>query len=241
MADKKAIIIGASSGIGRQLAQVLAGDGWHLGITGRRRELLESLATELSVPVQVQQMDVADPTQAMASLQALIDEMGSVDLIVINAGVGFNNGKLAWEPEKNTIDVNVTGFAAMANIAMLHFTARGKGHLVGISSLAGLRGARNATAYNASKAFIINYLQGLRHHAVKKKLNIAITDIRPGFVDTPMTKGQKGMFWVAKPDVAARQIYAAIKARKKVAYITRRWRLMACIIRLLPDFMWQKN
>ena len=241
MADKKAIIIGATSGIGKELARVLAADGWHLGITGRRRELLESLADELSVPVQVRQMDVADPEPAMASLQTLIDDMGSVDLVVINAGVGHANTKLLWEPEKATIDVNVTGFAAMANIAMLHFTARGGGHLVATSSLAGLRGARNTTAYNASKAFIINYLQGLRHHAVKKKLNIAITDIRPGFVDTPMTKGQKGMFWVAKPDVAAGQIYAAIKTRKKVAYITRRWRLMACIIRLLPDFIWNKT
>lgn len=241
MAEKNAIIIGATSGIGRHLATVLAADGWHLGITGRREALLQEFADEVSTPVHTAVMDVAQTAEAMETLESLIDTMGGVDLMVVNAGVGFANFKIDWEPEKNTIDVNVTGFAAMANVAMRHFTARGSGHLVGISSLAGLRGMRGAPAYNASKAFVINYLESLRHHAMKKNLNIDITDIRPGFVDTPMTKGQKGMFWVATPEVAAGQIYSAIKAKKRVAYITRRWRIMAWIARLMPDFLWYRG
>jgi short-subunit dehydrogenase len=85
------------------------------------------------------------------------------------------------------------------------------------------------------------YMQGLRHKAIKEQLDISITDIRPGFVETPMTSAQKGMFWVQKSDKAARQIADAIEAKKGIAYITRRWVIMATLLRLVPDFLWNRT
>lgn len=127
----------------------------------------------------------------------------------------------------------------MANVAMAHFRARGNGHLVGISSIAGLRGYRNAPAYNASKTFESRYLEGLRLQACYDGLPITVTDILPGFVDTPMTQGQQGMFWVASPQEAAWQIADVIKKKKRRAYISRRWVIMARLYQLIPDWLFE--
>jgi short-subunit dehydrogenase len=135
--------------------------------------------------------------------------------------------------------VNVRGFAAMVNVAVAHLEKRGSGHLVGISSVAALRGSRVAPAYAASKAFVSNYLQGVRYRFHKSKRPIVVTDVQPGFVDTPMAKGN-GLFWVASPQTAARQIAAAIRGRKRHVYVTRRWRLVAWLQRILPDAVYSR-
>jgi short-subunit dehydrogenase len=239
---KKAVVVGASSGIGRELVRVLSQEGYEVGLVARRVELLEELQKELPSPSIVRRIDVAGREGAIAALEELLAEMGDVELVVLNSGVGFQNWKLKWEPEIATIDVNVAGFAAMANAAYRYFAVKGKGHLVGISSVAAVRGQGGVPAYNASKAFVSSYLEGLRLQAAKSrtKLDLAVTDIRPGFVDTPMTRGQKGMFWVASAPVVARQILAAIRKRKKVAYVPRRWGLVACLIRVLPEALWRR-
>ncbi|RMH89404.1 MAG: SDR family NAD(P)-dependent oxidoreductase [Calditrichaeota bacterium] len=230
----KAIIIGATSGIGRELAKVMSQDGHELGLTGRRMELLESLQQELPGKSHLCRMDVTDTDAARQQLDDLVREMGGVDIIVINAGVGTSSQQ-TWEEEARVVATNVAGFTALANRAMEMFTERGGGHIVGISSVAGLKGFGRAAAYCASKAYMSTYMQGLRHKSHRLKLNIAVTDIRPGFVATPMTEGRKDMFWLAPVDKAARQIYAAIRKRRRIAYITRRWRLMAGLLHLLPD------
>jgi len=236
---KKAIIIGATSGIGKELAIILSQHGYSVGLTGRRTNLLAEIKNGLHDPVFIRQMDVADHTGAMAALEDLIEEMGGVDLIVISAGVGFINPELDWQNEKSTIDVNVAGFTAMANVAFCHFVQTGRGHLVAISSIAAIRGSGEAPAYNASKAFISNYLQGLRTKSLKARLPIHITDIQPGLVDTAMAKGD-GLFWVAPPEKAARQIYRAIQRKTKHAYVTKRWALIACLLKVLPDCLYTK-
>jgi short-subunit dehydrogenase len=162
--------------------------------------------------------------------------MEGVDLVVISSGVGFINKDLEWPQEKKTIDVNVLGFAAMSNVAMHHFLPKASGHLVGISSIAALRGSSLAPAYNASKAFISNYLEGMRMKAVQSGSSITVTNIQPGYVDTAMAKG-KGKFWVASPDEAAEQIYGAIKRRRKHVYVTKRWMLVAWLLKIMPDFL----
>jgi short-subunit dehydrogenase len=210
---KKAVVIGASSGIGRELSLLLGSSGYALGLAARRVELLEELAGKLPAAV-VRGIDVSSPHQAMERLELLIKDMGGVDLVVISAGTGHLNPELEWELELDTIAVNVTGFAAMANVAMRHFMEQGRGHLVGISSIAALRGGAAAPAYNASKAFVSNYLQGLRQKVGRLGLPITITDIQPGLVDTAMAKGE-GLFWVQSPDKAAAQIMEAIRAQKK--------------------------
>jgi short-subunit dehydrogenase len=235
----RAIVIGASSGIGKELAIVLSQQGYTVGLTGRRIDLLEELKSNLPNPAFSKQMDISDHPKAMDLLENLIEEMGGVDLIVISAGVGFINADLNWGDEKKTIDVNVAGFAAMANVAFRHFVQVGKGHLVGISSIAAIRGNGEAPAYNASKAFISNYLEGLRTRASKAGLPILVTDIQPGFVDTAMAKGE-GLFWVAPPQKAARQIQKVIQRKAKHAYVTKRWALIGCLLRVMPDFIYSK-
>lgn len=235
----KAVIIGASSGIGRALATILASNGYNIGVAARRANLLAALGAELPAPVVVKAIDVSKPAEAMPRLRELIAEMGGVELFVISAGTGFINWGLGWEREQETIDVNVSGFAAVVNVAVEHLQARGSGHIVAISSLAALRGHGDAPAYHASKAFISSYLQGLRHKFRKLKLPIAVTDVQPGFVNTAMAKGE-GLFWVASPEKAARQIFAAIRQRKRQVYVTKRWRLIAWFLKAAPDWLYHR-
>lgn len=232
---KKAIVIGASSGIGEALAVELAREGYDVGITARRVELLRSLQQRIPSRSVVRQMDVTRTFEAMRILEGLIAELGGLDLIVINAGINPCNTRLDWPVELDTISVNVCGFAAMANAAMRYFLRENKGHLVGISSIAALKGSASRPAYSASKAFVSNYLQGLRFRA--GGTGVYVTDIRPGFVDTIMIKEVRCRFWAASPAGAARQIAQAIKKRKKAVYITRRWVIISWIVRLLPDWL----
>ncbi|MDA8234436.1 MAG: SDR family NAD(P)-dependent oxidoreductase [Clostridia bacterium] len=236
---KKAIIVGASSGIGRELAKILSENGYIVGLAARRKELLVQLKEELPNNSFIKRIDVCNTEEAIQAVQDLINEMGQVDLIVINAGYGLINPKLDLIQEIKTIDVNVIGFTAMANVAFKYFKKMGIGHIVGISSLAAIRGASGSPAYNASKAYISNYLQGLRQKASQQGLPILITDIKPGFVDTPMAQGS-GLFWVAPVPKAAEQIYKAIAAKKTHAYITKRWRIIAWIFKIIPDWVYHK-
>lgn len=237
---KTAIIIGASSGIGRELAKLLAQDKYRVGVAGRRLHLLAELQSELGNSAVTRCIDISQPANAQDELKSLIEEMGGgVDLVVISAGTGHLNPDLEWSLENDTIATNVTGFTAVANTAMKHFMERRSGHLVGISSVAALRGSNEAPAYNASKAFISNYLEGLRQKAVKSGVAVTVTDVKPGFVDTAMAKGN-GLFWVASPQKAALQINNAIRRRKSHVYITRRWRLVGWLLRLMPGFIYER-
>jgi len=127
----------------------------------------------------------------------------------------------------------------MANVATKHFLEQRAGHLVGISSIAALRGSGGAPAYNASKAFVSNYLEGLRQKFFHLKLPIVVTNVKPGFVDTAMAQGE-GLFWVAPPEKAARQIYKIIKARRTHAYVTKRWRLIGLLLKLMPNYIYNR-
>lgn len=236
---KKAIIIGATSGIGKELAKTFLLEGYTVGLTGRRTHLLNDLKNEHSNRIFIKHIDIAKTDEAIDQLRGLIDEMEGVDTIVISSGVGFINKDLQWPLEGETIDVNVSGFAAMVNVAMHYFLSKGSGHLVGISSLAALRGDGDAPAYNASKAFVSNYMQGMRKKVEKLGLSISVTDIQPGFVDTAMAKGD-GLFWVASPQKAAHQIYRAISKKRRHAYITKRWRLIGWLLKALPEFIYNK-
>jgi short-subunit dehydrogenase len=236
---KTAIVIGASSGIGRALAVILAREGYRVGVAARRAELLRTLEAELPGSCVARTIDVSQPEKAMPEMRELIATLGDVELFIISAGTGYDNAKLKWDPERKTIAVNVLGFAAMVNVAVEHLEARGSGQLVGISSLAALRGNRVAPAYNASKAFVSNYLEGMRYRFARSKLPIVVTDVLAGFVDTRMAGGGK-RFWVASPEKAARQIVTAVRRRRHRVYVTRRWRLIAWLMRVVPDAVFAK-
>lgn len=232
---KKVIIIGATSGIGEAIAQQFAIQKYTLGLTGRRYDKLQSLQNNLPTQVYIAEMDVQQTTAARQQFHDLIQEMGGVDIVIINAGVGVISTQ--WDKELDILMTNVVGFIAIANAAFSYFQreAGGQGQIVGISSVAAERGGATVPVYNASKACISSYMEGLRLRAKQKKLNISVTDIRPGFVETPMTEQNDFMFWVASPEKAAKQIITATQHRKKVAYITKRWRLVAWLLHLLPD------
>ena len=235
---KNAVIIGASSGIGRELALQLSAAGYRLCITARRKELLAELLPELSPDSFMQEMDVADTASTIAQFTAITQKLGQVDLVIISAGTGFIDPQMPWENDYKTIGVNVCGFTAIANTAYRLFRDQGYGQLVGLSSLAAVRGGE-AAAYNASKAYVSSYLEGLRVKAVKEKIKLTVTDIRPGFVATRMAQGE-GLFWVASPEKAVRQMVAAIKARRKRVYVTRRWSLVAILLKIMPDALYTR-
>ncbi|WP_337040942.1 SDR family NAD(P)-dependent oxidoreductase [Emticicia sp. 17c] len=235
----KIIIIGATTGIGRSLAELYISQGHEVTITGRRTELLEALKNSFpNQTIHTSTMDVADITKTRQTIQLLADTYGGFDLIIINAGVGFP--KASFEEEIKTIDINARGFVGIAQWAYEYFKTKGGGQLVGVSSLAAVRSSPYAPEYHATKAFVSSYMEGLRLRSKKYKHEITVTDIRPGFVDTPMTKQNKGMFWVATPEKAAKQIAHAIAAKKNVAYITKRYVFLAILMKLLPEWLLAK-
>lgn len=236
---KKAIVVGATSGIGRGIAKILVENGYFVGITGRREELLLEIKRECEEKYFHSAFDVCETGILSGKLTELCSELGGLDLIIISSGTGEINPDLDFVKEKKTIDTNVLGFTAVTDWAFRYFDSNNGGHIVAISSIAGLRGNRQAPAYNATKAYQINYLEGLRQKASKISKNIFITDIRPGFVDTAMAQGG-GLFWVAGVEKAARQIFLAIQKRKPAAYITRRWSFIAVILRFLPGWIYKR-
>ena len=235
----KAIVIGATSGIGKELAKLLVKNGYTVGITGRREELLNKIKDENQSAYLTKTFDVTDTVLSIQKLNELITELGGLDMVIISSGTGDINSQLDFAIEKRTIDTNVLGFTCIADWAFNYFENQKSGHLVGISSVGGLRGSRQAPSYSATKAYQINYLEGLRQKAGKLKAQIHITDIRPGLVDTEMAKGE-GLFWVMPVAKTAGQIFNAILKKRKVAYVTKRWWLMAMVSKAIPKRIYDK-
>ena len=239
----KAIIIGASSGIGRALALELSKQGYILGLAARRENLLRDIQKELAGPSYLSVLDLRKPDDSIRHVETLIQEMGGLDLMVVNSGMDVPDADLNWTHHCEILQVNVIGFIAMCYTALKYFQEKNAGHLVGISSIASIRGNGRSPGYSASKAYVTNYLEGVRQRF--QSPSIHITNILPGFVDTAMLKERKYVFWVARPEEVARQIYQAIRAKKTKAYVTRRWVLIAWIYRFLPawfyDFLYRKR
>ncbi len=231
---KKAIIIGASSGIGEALVDFLVNDGYVVGITARREELLVAIQKRFPDRVFYKVMDVQQTDKIEQICADLSTAIGGLNLMIISAGIGHLNKELDFDISHDVVKTNVSGFTCVANWSMNYFQKQGSGQLANISSIAGLLGNGIAPSYNATKAYQINYFNGLRKKVKKLKLRIYLTDIRPGFVDTAILKGN-GLFWIAPVNKASKQIYAAIRKKKKKVYITKRWALIAFIIRLKPS------
>jgi short-subunit dehydrogenase len=235
---KKAIIIGATSGIGEGLAQKLAEENYIVGITGRRTELLNNIKKQKPNSYHIKTFDIRNKNAIIENLEELTKELGGLDLLIISSGTGDLNENLKNEIEVQTIETNVLGFTCISTWAYNYFENQKSGHLVAISSVGGLRGNKIAPSYNASKAYQINYLEGLRQKANNKK-EIYITDIRPGFVNTAMAKGE-GQFWVASVKKATDQIFDAINKKKKIAYITKRWKIIGIILKVIPQKIYDR-
>ena len=173
MSEQKMLIIGATSGIGHALAVAYARAGWLVGATGRRLEMLAELQAVAPDRIMIRRHDVT-AADNIAVVEELVYEMGGVDVLIYNSGIGIYNKKINWEPERDTIAVNVTGFAEVATWAYRYFRERGGGHLVGVSSVASERGGGTAPSYHASKAFMSNFMEGLRQKAWHDKKKIFV-------------------------------------------------------------------
>lgn len=232
MAQKKIIIVGASSGIGREIACKYVASGNKVGITGRRENLLNDLREKYPDQILVSCFDVTG-NDNQQKIQQLIDQLGGLDLLIYNAGYGEPSKELKWQIEQSTTKTNVSGFVEIVSYDFNYFAGKGSGQIAVTSSIAAMRGNSWAPSYSASKAFMSNYSEGLNMKAKRLKKDIVVTDIKPGFINTKMAKGN-GRFWIATVEKAARQIINAIEKKKRVAYITRRWWLIAQIMKVLP-------
>lgn len=236
---EKVVIVGATSGIGKYLAELYAKSDSQIVIIGRREDKLKELAATDSVKYIYKACDISQTDILIHVLADIVTHLGSIDLMIITAGTGELNPELLYPLEEETLKTNVLGWTCVVDWTVKQFEKQGFGHLVSISSVGGLRGSGMAPAYNASKAFQINYLEGIRQKVNKITSRISVTDVRPGFVNTAMAKGN-GLFWVAPVDKAGKQIYLAIQRKKKIVYITRRWKFVAWILKLLPSFLYCK-
>lgn len=232
------IIVGASSGIGRKLAELYAAKGWRVGITGRRMKLLEEIKKNFTNAIEIACFDVTQDLNR-ENLESLVKKLGGLDLLIISAGGGDVSKELNWEIDKRTVNTNVNGFVEIANWGFNFFVRQGYGQLATISSIAANRGNGWAPAYSASKAFQSIYFEGLAIKAKRMKKNISVTRIEPGFVATSMAKSNK-LFWVVPVEKAARQIMRAIEKKKELAYISRRWWLIAKLLKWAPDWIYHR-
>lgn len=241
---RKAFVTGASSGIGWSLALRLAGAGFEVAICARRRAHLEALAraiAEAGGRARVVVADVSRPAEIVEAIRAADDEMGGLDLVVANAGVGHErwSGKLRWEDVEPVVAVNVAGAAATLTAVLPRMVERRRGHLVGISSLAGLRGMPRSAAYSASKAFLSTFLEGLRVDL--RGTGVAVTDVRPGFVRTPMTAQNRfRMPFLLEVEEATAEILRGIERRAPVVAFPAPLAAAVGVGRLLPAHLWDR-
>ena len=235
---KRAIIIGASSGIGQEVAKLLLDEGYCLGVAARREERLLELKQLAPDRVEVQAIDVTKD-DATSLLRSLIERLGGMDLFFYASGIGKQNRTLSPDIELNTVNTNGMGFARMIGEAYRYFAEQGEGHIAAITSIAGTKGLGPAPSYSATKAMQNVYLQALEQQAKARGLKIRFTDIRPGFVDTDLLNGDFHYPMMLKPDRVARQIVSAIHHKRHVKVIDWKYALLTPLWRLLPNALWR--
>ncbi len=237
--SKRIIIIGASSGIGKRMAEIYVANGHKVGITCRHIEPLKEIHQHHQQSMEYECFDVTG-TDNIRRIESLISKLGGMDIMIISAGTGEPSMDLKWEIDKRIVDTNVNGFIEIANWSFNYFVKQGTGQLVTISSVAANRGSSYSPAYAASKAFHSTYFEGLSIKARRLKKDIAVTCIEPGFVKTRMAHGGDKMFWVVPVDKAARQMIRAIGKKKRKVYISRRWWLIAKAMRWAPYWLYKR-
>lgn len=243
---RAAIIVGASSGIGAALAHELIGHGYSVALVARREEELAKLSGELSrdTPDGIVALsyphDVTDYAKTPLLFQTITADLQGLNLIVYTAASQPAMTPEEYNFEKNSamVDVNLKGAMAWLDLAAERFERAGTGHIVGISSIAADRGRRLSPAYNASKAGLDTYLEGLRNRVSRS--GVTVTTIRPGFVDTRLLENAARTFWVISPDDAARQIYRTIQKKKQTVYLPKRWRFVGLVIKSIPSLLFRR-
>ena len=231
---KKAIVIGASSGIGQEVAKILIRQGWTVGVAARRVELLQGIGAAA-----VERIDVT-AKEATEGLRQLIGKMGGMDLFFYASGIGKRNMELQEDIELATIETNGMGFTRMIGEAYRYFANHGGGHIAAITSIAGTKGLGPAPSYSATKAMQNVYLQALEQQALSRGLNIHFTDIRPGFVDTALLSGDFHYPMMLQPVAVAKEIVYAINHKKHIRVIDWKYRVLTAFWRRIPRWLWRR-
>ncbi len=240
-ANKVAVITGASSGIGWEVAKLLASKGCKVGLLARRLPLLETLAKEIQASggqAAFAQADVADRQQTVSAIHALRAQLGPVDLLLANSGLGLptNLDPPNMDQIVAMVNVNLLGVIYSIEAVLPEMLERKEGHLAAVSSMAAYKGLPGESAYCASKAAVNTYMEGLRIQL--RTRGIAVTTICPGFIKTPMTEVNKfKMPWLMDADKAARKIVRALERRKKVFNFPWQMAILMRWTRWLPDWL----
>ena len=230
---KRAIVIGASSGIGQKVAMLLMKEGWIVGVAARREDKLKALGAAAFEPIDVTKEDATE------RLQSLISRLGGMDLFFYASGIGKQNRELEEDIELATMQTNGLGFTRMIGEAYRYFAKQGHGHIAAITSIAGTKGLGPSPSYSATKAMQNVYLQALEQQANARGLNIHFTDIRPGFVDTPLLTGDFHYPMMLKPEKVAKEIITAINHRQHIRVIDWKYRLLTAFWRRIPRCLWR--
>lgn len=236
---KRAVVIGATSGIGREVALCLIKKGWTVGIAGRRKELLHEIENKFPETVRSCCIDVTQ-NDAGERLQTFIRQLGGIDLFFLATGVGKQNPTLNTDTEIYTTETNVTGFIRMVTAAYHYFSDKKEGHIAVISSIAGTKGLGSAPSYSASKRFQNTYIESLEQLSNMNRLNIRFTDIRPGFVKTALLDEGHKYPMLMNPSKVAEKIVRVIERKKRVAIIDWRYKILVYFWRLVPGWLWVK-
>lgn len=240
MSALKVFITGASSGIGQALAEHYAKEGAIIGLAARRQDLLNTLQDSLTTETMTYALDVRDAEALAGAANDFISRFGAPDIVIANAGVSagtLTENRDDIKTFKGVIDINLLGMVHTFQPFIESMKQAGKGSLVGIASVAGIRGLPGAGAYSASKAAVIAYLESLR---VELSINgIHVTTIAPGYIKTPMTDiNEYAMPFLMAPEVAAKKFAQAIAKKKRFIVIPWQMGWLARLMRFLPPWLW---
>jgi short-subunit dehydrogenase len=242
---KRVVLVGATDGLGRALAAEYASRGSWVTILGRSRAKLDALVAELSArhpgaTVRGVPCDLADVARIEPAFREAIEATGHCDLFVYNAGVMHGGDGVTTDlaADAETMQVNAVAAVRMLGLAANYFRAARRGQIAGISSIAGDRGRKGNPAYNASKAALTTFLEGLRNRLFP--FGVTVSTVKPGFVGTRMLEGKKELLWVVPPDVAARTIADRLEKRHEVFYVYRRWALLGLALHHVPRFVFKR-
>jgi len=244
---RRAIVIGASSGIGAALVRQLAAEGWRVAALARRAGELEALRAACADDcarsggtVLARAHDVTDVAAVPALFEELVRELGGLDLFVYAAGVMPAVGPQEFDTEKDlsTLAVNLGGCVAWLNPTANLFRTQRAGTIVGISSVAGERGRTGSPVYCTSKAGMTTYLEALRNRLADS--GVQVCTIKPGFVETAMMAGVERRLWVITPQAAARRVLRAAHRHVNTRYVPMRWWWVMAVVRAIPSFVFSK-
>jgi len=241
VALNRVVVVGASSGMGAALTRALAAGGARVAAVARRGDALDLVAGPFGDRVRTYAFDTTDVDQVPIVFERVVADLGGLDAVFYCAGAmpAIDEHEYAFVKDRTMVEVNLLAPMAWMNLAAAQFEAARRGSIVGISSVAGERGRRKNPAYCATKAGLTTYLEALRNRCSRYGVNVVT--IKPGFVDTDMTRGTPGLFWLISADEAARAILALTRRGTSASgFVPRRWRLVMAIVKAIPSVIFRR-